>query len=44
MNRHTPVRRAVRRLARAWADIDHAQRRVFELQTGVRVTGSRRTR
>ena len=32
----------IRRLARVWADIDYAQRRLFEIRTGARVTDRRR--
>ena len=37
MTRQTIGPLAIRRLARAWADMDYAQRRLFEIQTGVRV-------
>jgi len=37
MTRHPFRPRAIRRLARVWAEMDYAQRRVFEIQTGVRV-------
>ncbi len=30
--------RSIRRLARAWADVDYAQRRLFEIQTGIPLT------
>ncbi len=30
-----------RRIKRLWAEIDYAQRRSFELQTGIPLTGSR---
>ena len=36
MNRHPhPI---LRRLTRIWRDMDYAQRRAFELRTGVEVT------
>jgi len=38
MTRQPAHTRAFRSLARVWTDIDHAQRRLFEIQTGVRVT------
>jgi hypothetical protein len=37
MTRQTIGPRSIRRLARVWADMDYAQRRLFEIQTGVRV-------
>ena len=43
MSRHhlrTPL--AIRRLARVLSDIDYAQKRLFELQTGVSVIERRR--
>jgi hypothetical protein len=38
MTRQTIGPRAIRRLARAWAEMDYAQQRLFEIQTGVRIT------
>ena len=34
--------RAIRRLKRVWAELDYAQRRSFELQTGVPIGARRR--
>jgi hypothetical protein len=42
MTRQSIGPRAIRRLARAWADVDHAQRRLFEIQTGITLTSRRR--
>jgi len=39
MTRQTSAPRAIRRLARVWADMDYAQRRLFEIQTGINLTG-----
>jgi hypothetical protein len=39
MTRKSIGPRSIRRLARVWADMDYAQRRLFEVQTGIRVTG-----
>jgi hypothetical protein len=38
MNRPTIAPRAIRRLARVWSDINYAQRRLFEIQTGLDTT------
>jgi len=38
MTRQSVGPRAIRRIARAWADMDYAQRRLFEIRTGVPVT------
>ena len=38
MTRQSIGPRAIRRLARMWADMDYVQRRLFEVQTGTRVT------
>jgi hypothetical protein len=38
MTRQSAGPRAVRRLARVWADMDYAQRRLYEIQTGIRMT------
>jgi len=38
MTRQTLGSRAIRRVARAWAEMDYAQRRLFEIQTGISVT------
>lgn len=35
MNRQSIGPRAIRRLTRMWADMDYAQRRLFEIQTGI---------
>ena len=37
----THVRSLATRVRRTWSELDYAQRRVFELQTGIAVTGSR---
>ena len=37
MNRNSIGPRAIRRLARMWADVDYAQQRLFEIQTGIPV-------
>jgi hypothetical protein len=37
------IRRAYRRVKRAWSELEYAQRRLFELRTGVAVTGPKRT-
>ena len=42
MSRHPRTPLPIRRLARVWSDIDYAQRRLFEIRTGVRVTDRRR--
>lgn len=42
MTRQSIGPRAIRRLARVWADMDYAQRRLFEIQTGIPVTDRRR--
>jgi hypothetical protein len=42
MNRHPATARALRRVVRVWHDMDHAQKRMFELRTGVRVIEPRR--
>ena len=39
MNRQSIGPRSIRRVARMWAEMDYAQRRLFEIQTGIRVTG-----
>jgi hypothetical protein len=38
MTRQTIGPRAIRRLARVWAEMGYAQRRLFEIQTGIRGT------
>jgi hypothetical protein len=38
------TKRAFRRLKRLWAELDYAQRRTFEIQTGVPVGGGERPR
>ncbi len=42
MTRHPRTPRSLRPLARIWSDINYAQKRLFELQTGVRVIERRR--
>jgi hypothetical protein len=37
MTRQPVGPRSIRRLARVWADLDYAQRRLFEIQTGIPV-------
>ena len=37
MTRQTIGPRSFRRIARVWADVGYAQRRLFEIQTGVHV-------
>jgi hypothetical protein len=37
MTRQSIGPRSIRRLTRVWADMDYAQRRLFEIQTGIRV-------
>jgi hypothetical protein len=44
MTRQSIGPRAIRRLARAWADMDYAQRRLFEIQTGIPATNRPRNR
>ena len=34
----TGIRQTINRVRRAWADIDYAQQRLFEIRTGVPVT------
>jgi hypothetical protein len=38
MTRQTIARRSFRSLVRVWAEADYAQRRLFEIQTGIRMT------
>jgi len=38
------TRRIVRRITAAWAEMDHAQRRVLEIQTGITGLSSRQGR
>ena len=33
-----PIARQIARLTRTWREVDYAQRRIFELRTGVEVT------
>jgi hypothetical protein len=42
MTRHSIGPRAIRRLARAWADVDYAQQRLFEIQTGISLADRRK--
>jgi len=42
MTRRSIAPRTINRLARAWAEMDYAQRRLFEIRTGVPVTDRRR--
>jgi hypothetical protein len=39
MTRQSIGPRSIRRLARVWADMNYAQQRLFEVQTGIRVIG-----
>lgn len=34
---HTPLTRSARRIRHAWLEMNHAQRRLFEIRTGVSV-------
>ena len=38
MTRPSTTPRSIVRLARAWAEMDYAQRRLFEIQTGIPLT------
>ncbi len=42
--RKTRTRRAVKRVKQIWSEIDYAQRRAFELRTGIPVIEPRRAR
>jgi hypothetical protein len=42
MTRQPLGSRTIRRVIRAWADIDYAQRRLFEIRTGVPVSRQRK--
>lgn len=42
--KHPRLTRLARRVRRTWGEMDYAQRRLFEIQTGLRVTGPRPTR
>jgi hypothetical protein len=38
----TGMRQAIKRVRRVWAELDYAQQRLFEIRTGVPVTGRSR--
>jgi len=41
MNRQSIVVRALQRVTRTWAEMDHAQRRLVEIQAGIEPTARR---
>lgn len=44
MSTNSRAARIARRLRRTWGDMDYAQRRMFELRTGVSARPSRRSK